>query len=150
MLSTGTQNMKSFYILKDWGFFLLVIQVQVESYSLDILEKRTRFYETVEVDVDSESKLLFLKLLRDWNRRNIWNQETNILLWRQHFIKFQLNSLKIDDLLFFSQTFKLSTLFSFLALLVVSVKSSSLISEKKVSDHLLLFPIVKIHRRTER
>ena len=94
MLSTGVQNMKSFYILKDWGFFLLVIQVQVESYSLDILEKRTRFYETVEVDVDSESKLLFLKLLRDWNRRNIWNQETNILLWRQHFIKFQRNSLK--------------------------------------------------------
>ena len=46
-------------------FFLLVIQLQVESYSLDILEKRTRFYETVEVDVDSESKLLFLKLLRD-------------------------------------------------------------------------------------
>ena len=150
MLSRGVQNMKSFYILKDWGFFLLVIKVQVESYSPDILEKRTRFYETVEVDVDSESKLLFLKLLRDWNRRNIWNQETNILLWRQHFIKFQLNSLKIDDLLFFSQTFKLSTLFSFLALLVVSVKSSSLISEKKVSDHLLLFPIVKIHRRTER
>ena len=150
MLSTGTQNMKSFYILKDWGFFLLVIQVQVESYSLDILEKRTRFYETVEVDVDSESKFLFLKLLRDWNRQNIWNQETNILLWRQHFIKFQRNSLKIDDLLFFSQTFKLSILFSFLALLVVSVQSSSLISEKKVSDHLLLFPIVKIHRRTER
>ena len=43
----------------------MVIQVQVESYSLDILEKRTRFYETVEVDVGSESKLLFLKLLRD-------------------------------------------------------------------------------------
>ena len=150
MLSTGVQNMKSFYILKDWGFFLLVIQVQVESYSLDILEKRTRFYETVEVDVGSESKLLFLKLLRDWNRRNIWNQETNILLWRQHFIKFQRNSLKNWRLAVFSQTFKLSTLFSFLALLVVSVQSSSLISEKKVSDHLLLFPIVKIHRRTER
>ena len=43
----------------------MVIQLQVESYSLDILEKRTRFYETAEVDVDSESKLLFLKLLRD-------------------------------------------------------------------------------------
>ena len=151
MLSTGAQNKKSFYILNDWGFFLLVIQLQVESYSLDILEKRTRFYETAEVDVDSESKLLFLKLLRDWNRRNIWNQETNILLWRQHFIKFQRNSLKSWWLaVFFSQTFKLSTLFSFLALLVVSVQSSSLISEKKVSDHLLLFPIVKIHRRTER
>ena len=150
MLSTGTQNKKSFYILNDWGFFLLVIQVQVESYSLDILEKRTRFYETVEVDVDSESKLLFLKLLRDWNRRNIWNQQTNILLWRQHFIKFQRNSLKNWWLAVFSQTFKLSTLFSFLALLVVSVQSSSLISEKKVSDHLLLFPIVKIRRRTER
>ena len=59
MLSTGAQNKKSFYILNDWGFFLLVIQLQVESYSLDILEKRTRFYETAEVDVDSESKLLF-------------------------------------------------------------------------------------------
>ena len=43
----------------------MVIQVQVENYSPDILEKRTRFYETVEVDVDSESKFLFLKLLRD-------------------------------------------------------------------------------------
>ena len=43
----------------------MVIQVQVESYSLDILEKRTRFYETAEVDAESESKLLFLKLLRD-------------------------------------------------------------------------------------
>ena len=42
-----------------------MIQVQVESYSLDILEKRTRFYETAEVDVDSESKWFFLKLLRD-------------------------------------------------------------------------------------
>ena len=66
------------------------------------------------------------------------------------FHKISTKFAKIDDLLFFSQTFKLSTLFSFLALLVVSVKSSSLISEKKVSDHLLLFPIVKIHRRTER
>ena len=146
----GSTKYEKFLHFKRLRVFLLVIQVQVESYSLDILEKRTRFYETVEVDVGSESKLLFLKLLRDWNRRNIWNQETNILLWRQHFIKFQRNSLKIDDLLFFSQTFKLSTLFSFLALLVVSVQSSSLISEKKVSDHLLLFPIVKIRRRTER
>ena len=141
---------EKFLHFKRLRVFLLVIQVQVESYSLDILEKRTRFYETVEVDVDSESKLLFLKLLRDWNRRNIWNQETNILLWRQHFIKFQRNSLKNWWLAVFSQTFKLSTLFSFLALLVVSVQSSSLISEKKVSDHLLLFPIVKIRRRTER
>ena len=56
---------EKFLHFKRLRVFLLVIQVQVESYSLDILEKRTRFYETVEVDVDSESKLLFLKLLRD-------------------------------------------------------------------------------------
>ena len=56
---------EKFLYFKRLRVFLLVIQVQVESYSLDILEKRTRFYETVEVDVDSESKLLFLKLLRD-------------------------------------------------------------------------------------
>lgn len=42
-------------MLNDWGFFLLGIQV--ESYSLDILEKGTRFYETVEVDVDSQTEV---------------------------------------------------------------------------------------------
>ena len=39
-----------------------------------------------------------------------------------------------------AQTLKLSTLFSFLALLAVSVQSSSLTSDKNVSDHLLLYP----------
>ena len=36
-------------MLNDWGFLLLVIQV--ESYSFDIIGKGTRFYETVEKDV---------------------------------------------------------------------------------------------------